>query len=155
MSDRSQPDTCAAAGFTLLELLLVLAVLALIAAVGLPALSSPADGVRLRAAADELAASLRIARVTAIARNREVAVVIDADKRRIEADGLPLRRLDPDIAMKLTIAEPERAAPSRGGFRFFADGSSTGGDVVLRLRDREVRLCVDWLTGRPQQGGAC
>jgi len=155
MTHRLQADDHPIAGFTLLELLLVLSILALLAAIALPALTSPSDGVRLRTTAGEVAAALRLARSTAIARNGEVTVVIDADKRTIETKGLPLTHLGPDIAVNLTVAEPERSAPSRGGFRFFADGSSTGGDIVLRLRNREVRLCVDWLTGTARQGGEC
>jgi len=155
MSARAQADDHAVAGFTLLELLLVLAILALLAAIAVPALRSPSDGMRLRTAAGEIADALRLARAAAIARNGEVAVVIDADKRSIEAKGLPPRHFGSDIAVKLTIAEPERTGPTRGGFRFFADGSSTGGDIVLRLAERDVRLCVDWLTGRVQPGGEC
>jgi general secretion pathway protein H len=60
-----------------------------------------------------------------------------------------------DIVAQLKIAEPERQTPSRGGFRFFADGSSTGGDVLLRLGSREARICVNWLTGEAQDGRAC
>ena len=50
---------------------------------------------------------------------------------------------------------PQRMTPSRGGFRLFADGSSTGGDVLLRLRNTEVKLCVSWLTGEAQNGAEC
>jgi general secretion pathway protein H len=155
MSEPQERDPGSAAGFTLLELLLVLAILALVAAIALPALSSPSDGVRLRTAAGGVAAGLRLARAAAIARNGDIAVVIDADKRTIEAKGFPLRRFGTDIDVELTIAERERSTPSRGGFRFFGDGSSTGGDIALRLRGRELRLCVDWLTGAVRQGSTC
>jgi len=155
MTDREPDDHTTMAGFTLLELLVVLAILTLVAAIVLPALASPSDGLRLRTAAGEIAGHLRLARSAAIARNAEIAVTIDADKRTIEADGVPPQPFGSDIAVKLTVAEPERATPSRGGFRFFQDGSSTGGDIVLRLRDKELRLCVDWLTGRAQEGSQC
>lgn len=155
MTDRLHPHEYAAAGFTLLELLLVLSILALVTAIALPVLSSPSDGLRLRTTAAEFAASLRLARAAAIARNGPVTVVIDVDRRTIEAEGFPKQHFSSDIAVQLTIAEPERAAPSRGGFRFFADGSSTGGDIVLRLRGMELRLCVDWLTGKARQGEGC
>jgi general secretion pathway protein H len=144
-----------AAGVTLLELLIVLALLALIAAMALPALTAPSDGVRLRAAAEEIAAALRLARAAAIARNGEAAVVIDAERRSIHTQGTPAQPFGSDILVALTIAESERQTPERGGFRFFADGSSTGGDIVLRLNGRELRLCVDWLTGKTRQGAEC
>jgi general secretion pathway protein H len=145
----------AATGFTLLELLVVLSILALLAAIAVPALVAPSDGVRLRAAGSEIAATLRLARSVAIARNREVAVAIDAEKRFIESTGSTAQHFAPDIFVELTIAEGERTSPSRGGFRFFPDGSSTGGSILLRLRGRELRLCVDWMTGRAGQGAEC
>jgi type II secretion system protein H len=112
MTHGVQPQAGAAAGFTLLELLVVLAILALAAAIALPTLTSPSDGVRLRSAAGEIAAALRAARAAAIARNGEVAVMIDADRRSLEVEGLPARRFSVDIAARLTVAEPERAAPT-------------------------------------------
>ena len=65
------------------------------------------------------------------------------------------QRIEADIAIRLTIAEPERLTPARGAFRFFPDGSSTGGDVLLALRGREARVCVNWLTGAARQAARC
>jgi general secretion pathway protein H len=145
----------AAAGFTLLELLVGLSILALLAALAVPILTAPSDGVRLRTAAEQIAAALRLARANAIVRNGEVAVVIDAEGRSIRRNDGPVQPFASDVSVQLTIAESERATPTRGGFRFFADGSSTGGDIVLRLPGRELRLCVDWLTGKVGQGAEC
>jgi general secretion pathway protein H len=144
-----------AAGFTLLELLLVLSILALLTAIAVPLLTSPSDGVRLRSAGEQIAAALRLARAGAIARNGEVAIVIETESRTIHQNGSAVQKFASDIFVQLTIAESERATPTRGGFRFFADGSSTGGDILLRLRERELRLCVDWLTGKAGQGAEC
>lgn len=145
----------AAAGFTLLELLVVLSILALLAAIAVPAVTSPSDGVRLRATAEEIAAALRLARARAIAQNGELAVVIDAERRSIHSQGLPVQRFASDIFVKLTVAKSERETSNRGAFRFFADGSSTGGDIRLHLRGRELPLCVDWLTGKTSKQAQC
>jgi general secretion pathway protein H len=146
---------CASAGFTVLELLVVLALLALVGAVALPQLARPSDNVRLQAAARELVGALRVTRSTAIARNTALALVVDVDARAFESPVVARKSLSSDIALKLTVAEPERATPARGGIRFFADGSSTGGDLTLRLRDQEARICVSWLTGKPEAGEKC
>jgi general secretion pathway protein H len=155
MSATCQGHNRAAAGFTLLELLAALAILALLAALAVPALTAPSDGIRLRTAAEQIAAALRLARANAIVRNGEVALVIDAEGRTIGREDGPVQQFASDVSVQLTIAESERATPTRGGFRFFADGSSTGGDIVLRLPGRELRLCVDWLTGKVGQGAEC
>jgi general secretion pathway protein H len=59
------------------------------------------------------------------------------------------------MTAELTFAKPEQTARSAGGFRFFPDGSSSGGDVRLRLRGREAKICVNWLTGEAQLGEHC
>jgi general secretion pathway protein H len=154
-SDRGLADVSdRAAGFTLLELLLVLAILSVIAAISAPLLTAPSDNVRLRSAGEQMVAALSLARAGAIARNGVTVIVIDAERRAIHRGGL-VEPFAPDILVRLTIAESERVSATRGGFRFFPDGSSTGGDIVLSLRGRELRLCVDWLTGKAGRGAEC
>ena len=143
------------AGFTLLEMLVVLTILGLVAAIAAPALTRPSDNVKLAAAAREITGALRLTRSAAIARNNEQVLLIDVDRRIYTASFAAERRFPADIKAKLKVAEPERISASRGGIRFFPDGSSTGGEMVLSLRDRHVKLCVHWLTGQPVLEGEC
>jgi general secretion pathway protein H len=91
----------------------------------------------------------------AIARNAELALTIDVDKRTFASAAIRTQSFGVDVVAELTFAEPERMARSTGGFRFFPDGSSSGGDVRLRLRGSEAKICVDWLTGEAQRGERC
>jgi general secretion pathway protein H len=146
----------ATAGFTLIELLVVLAILALVASIGFPYLTrSPSDRVRLDATARQLAAALRVSRAAAVLRNGEIALLVDAQSHSFESAAVPHRSFDSDIAIALKIAEPERVTPSRGGIRFFPDGSTTGGDVTLTLGGLQAKICVNWLTGETRQGQEC
>jgi general secretion pathway protein H len=144
-----------AAGFTLAEMLVVIAILGLVAAIAVPRLARPSDTLRLQATARDLQGALRVTRATAIARSTDIALIIDVDGRTFESPVVARKTIASDIVAELKVAEPERMTPSRGGFRFFSDGSSTGGEVVLRLRDKEARLCINWLTGDPRQGTSC
>ena len=148
-------EFAARAGFTLLELLIVLTILAVVAVFAVPQLAKPSDRLRLQAAARDLAAALRLTRSTAISRNTEIALVVDVDARAFESPAVSRKSFSSDIDVQLKVAEPERPTRSRGGFRFYADGSSTGGDIVLRLRDNEARICVNWLTGKAEEGRTC
>jgi general secretion pathway protein H len=154
MSGRSEAER-SSAGFTLLEMLVVIAILTLATAVAMPILARPSDGVRLQATARDLINALRLTREMAIARNAEIVLTIDVDKRTFASAAVRVQSFGPDIAAALTFAEPERTARSTGGFRFFPDGSSSGGDVHFRLRGSEAKVCVNWLTGEAQLGEHC
>ena len=155
MTGGSRSECSSAAGFTLLEMLVVIVILALVTAVAMPIWARPSDGVRVQATARDLINALRLTRAMAIARNAEVALTIDVDKRIFASTAIRTQSFGPDITAELTFAEPERTARSTGGFRFFPDGSSTGGDVRLRLRGNEAKICVNWLTGEAQFGERC
>jgi general secretion pathway protein H len=129
----------ATAGFTLLEMLVVVAILALVGVLVVPRLARPPETLRLEAATRDVVGALRLTRAAAITQNIEMTLMIDADKRTIESPAIRRRTLAPDIIVKLIIANPEQVGPSRGGFRFFPDGSSTGGDLT---RTRPVKAAL-------------
>jgi general secretion pathway protein H len=143
------------AGFTLLEMIVVLAILALAVGIAAPVLTRPSDGARLQTAASELKAALRATRAAAIATGSEATLMIDVDRKAFQSPAVPRRRIASDIDAKLTFASALRSGVPEGGFRFFPDGSSTGGDVTLSLRGRQARICVDWLTGQVRQEQTC
>jgi general secretion pathway protein H len=143
------------AGFTLLEMLVVLAILALTATMAVPLLPSGSEALRLETASSELTAALRVTRSAAIMRNTQTTLMVDVDRRTFRSTVVPQRSFAPNIEAKLTYASGVRSAPSDGGFQFFPDGSSTGGDVTLSLRGKQVKLCVDWLTGMVRTGSVC
>ncbi len=66
-------------GFTLVELLVVLAIAGLLLAVTPPLISAAMPGVELKAAARRTAGALRLAREVAIASGRDAAWVIDVE----------------------------------------------------------------------------
>jgi general secretion pathway protein H len=143
------------AGFTLVEMLVVLAILALTVTFAPPLLSGGGDGLRLQTTASELATAFRATRSAAILRNTETSLVIDVDRRAFGSTVVPQRAFAPEIDAKLTFAAAARVGASGGGFQFFPDGSSTGGDVTLSLRGKQAKLCVDWLTGEVRREPAC
>jgi general secretion pathway protein H len=55
--------------------------------------------------------------------------------------------LDDALALGATVAREEQPGPGIAAIRFFADGSSTGGRVVVRRGDAAWRVDVNWLTG--------
>ncbi len=143
-----------AAGYTLVELLVVLTILGLVTAIAMPMFASVLPGAELKSAARNLGADMRFARSRAIAGNREVALSVNLETRRYSISGEARERSLPD---ELTIdvltarseLEGENALrPRRASIRFFPDGSSTGGRVSLSRGGQTYHVGVDWLTGR-------
>src|ERR1700756_5268672 len=75
-----------AKGVTLLELLIVLALLALVAGMVLPTFGNGAPTSELKSAARQLAAGLRIARSEAVTEKRETFLTLDLEGRRFKID---------------------------------------------------------------------
>src|SRR5487761_1320578 len=135
-------------GFSLIELMVVLAVMGLAMAlfVGYKAPWSRALG--LQATAAELASGLRLARSQAIADNHAVAFALDVASHRYRIGGDPPRPLPAKLAIALLTINGQKSGATTGDIRFNPDGSSTGGRLALAEGSRRVAVGVDWLTGR-------
>ena len=72
----------ATSGFSLIEMLAALAMVALATALMMPLAMGPSDALRLDAAAQDLVAALRRTRAAAIAHNAEAALTIDVERRQ-------------------------------------------------------------------------
>lgn len=136
------------AGFSLLELLVVLAMAGLMLALVPPLFGNAIASAETRAAARQITAALKQTRGTAVAGQHEAVLVLDLQARTFQLEGGDRQRSLPDnIGMTLTTAESERIAEQVGGIRFFADGSSTGGRIELRTDTQYFVIDIDWLTG--------
>jgi general secretion pathway protein H len=136
-------------GFTLLELIVVLAIIALVLALVPGLMLRPQPGLDVEVAARAVADGLRQTRSEAMVRNREEVFAVDVEQGLFRAGReRALRQLDRDIELRLYTAEAELLDRDSGRIRFFPDGSSTGGAIDLRLADQERRVSVDWLTGQ-------
>ena len=135
-------------GFSLIELVVVLAVMGFILALVVGYRAPWSSGLNLQATAAELASGLRLARSQAIADNHPVAFALDLAGRRYRVGGDPPRSLPPKLAIGLLTVNGQQRSPTFGDIRFNPDGSSTGGRITLADGGRRVAVGVNWLTGR-------
>jgi general secretion pathway protein H len=135
-------------GFSLIELIVTLAILGLVLVLitGYRAPWSTALG--LRGTAAELASGLRLARSQAIAGNRPVVLDLDLAQHRYRVGDSPPHELPPKLSIRLLTIAGENRGRTNGDIRFNPDGSSTGGRITLAEGGRSVAVGVDWLTGR-------
>jgi general secretion pathway protein H len=125
----------ASAGFTLIEMIVVLAVLALV--LGLVITHGPVRSQRLEldGAARHVTGALRLARSRAIAEERTVVFALDAGGYRLDRDA-------PTTWSGNVSPRGDRLVV------FTPDGGSSGARIVLDDGERAVAIGVDWLTGR-------
>lgn len=136
-------------GFTLLELLVVLLLLALVYAMAVPMFSAGLPGTELKGATRQLAAGLRQARGQAIKRKEEAVLVLDVEKRNFMISGDRRRyNLPMKLDFSLFTAQSELQPGGVGAIRFYPDGSSTGGRITVAAGIRKYDINVDWLTGQ-------
>jgi general secretion pathway protein H len=137
-------------GYSLMELVVVLAILAVAAAVVAPAVGRTADDVRVRAELAGLAAFLRTAREQAVARQQAIEVTLDP-----EARVLLLRRSgregETGVQASLAVSALLRveADPAMPRLTFLPHGMSSGARFLIEAPgSRAYVITVDPLTGR-------
>jgi general secretion pathway protein H len=115
-------------GYTLLELLVVLAIMGLLAVVALPVISGPTERVQATVAARALADRLRAA--------RELAIDTSVTQRFT----LPARLASKGVTFSFH-------GPLRNEIDFFPDGSASGGTILVSSGAAQHRVSVQWPNG--------
>ncbi|MGE5664377.1 MAG: GspH/FimT family pseudopilin [Deltaproteobacteria bacterium] len=147
-------------GFTLLELILVLFLAGLLAALVAPSVSRTLESSRLLGGAAEVRATLSLARTLSASAGRERSVLFDLEKGEYGISGESRRRLLPEgvrfrsLRVGDTLVEPARLPADAGPrVRFFPDGSAEETEVVLTATGGGTRrVVVDPLTGLAEAG---
>jgi len=136
-------------GFTLLETVCVIALVAMLAAVLLPFLPRHTSRARLEAYALEAATLLKADRNTAIRHRAAVSTLVDAPSRAIRS-GVTSQsiRIPDDVHFDALLPETCRQRAALSTISFFSDGMSCGGSIALSRLDRIYEIRVNWLTGR-------
>lgn len=136
-------------GFTLLEMVCVLAIIAMLAAVLLPLVPRQTSRARLQAYALQAAALLKADRDAAIRRGTNVAVLVDAPARAIRSGvRRDLLRIPSDVQFDALLPQTCMQRAVYSTINFFANGMSCGGTIALTRLDAGYEIRVNWLIGR-------
>ena len=121
-----RPDPARQAGFTLLEVIIVIVIIGL--ALGLVLTRGPMRSrtLEMQAAVNQVVQGLRTARSRAIAGNT----------------------LPRSLSIAVTAVSNETIGNRAAAIRFNPDGSATGGRIDITDGQRATQIGVDWLTGR-------
>jgi prepilin-type N-terminal cleavage/methylation domain-containing protein len=149
-------------GFTLLELVVAMSVLAILLAIGTPAWMNYGKNQDARSAARATVSVLRNAQVRAVAEEVTYRVDIDSTARtlqtyRCQPGTVPLactlkvtKRLDGSSVRITSAAFTNSSGASTASAYFYARGTASPGTVVIQRTGRPVRQVVEveGLTGR-------
>lgn len=154
----------ARSGFTLLELVVVLAIVGIAFSFVLPAIGSGLRHWHLQGAAREVATLFKFTRNQSVAKKEPLQVVLyrsrnlywldkgDApglnDPDQADEKGIHLYALPDRIRFGEIIVGGYSVGGERVGILFFPRGTSTGGEVqILDERGKGYRISVDHVTG--------
>jgi len=135
-------------GFALIEILCVLAIIGLLAAIILPSIPRATTRAKLESYAVQIAALLKGDRNAALRRQIQVTTQIDAAARSIRSGVTGRLILSPnDVSLDAMLAS--RCADRNVGrsIDFFPSGMSCGGVLALARPGMGFEVRVNWLTG--------
>jgi len=136
------------AGFTLIEMVGVIAVVAMLAAILLPSIPRGTTRPRLEAYALEAAALLKADRTAALRRRAQITAQVDAPGRAIRSGSTGrILQVPADVGFEATLPLSCNERPARSTISFFATGASCGGTIVLSRLGTGYEVRVNWLTG--------
>ena len=139
-------------GVSLLEMLLVIALLAAVSVLAATALSGGFRGIQLRSTAKDIASQLRYTRTQAIASGQPQRFTLNPEGHAWTAPNGRGGQIPPALRVTFTGAREVQPSADAGAIRFFHDGAATGGRVVLAIDDAAWQVDVAWLTGEVTVG---
>lgn len=129
-------------GFTLLELLMVIALMAMAFGLASFSVGQGLQAARERQVMREMVAALRQARLQAVLGGAPAVLRLDLERRTFQAPGQRQGQWPADMGVQLTSASELGSQVA-----FYPDGSSSGGNLLLMRDGRQWRIDVGWLTG--------
>jgi len=134
-------------GFTLLELILAVAIAALVVGVSAPAMQSLYSSSQYRGAVQDVVGELALTRQQAIRSGESTEISFNPVENRVQRKQ---KIIDlPDELKMEVLAAKELNRGNVGVIRFYPDGGSSGGYIKLtHERGMSSQVSIDWLLGK-------
>jgi len=153
-------------GFSLVEMLLVIALMGILTALIAPGVYNSLSSVRLKTAAKKTVAVVRYARNQAVCRKKPFWLLVNKKKNQLTVSDQPLNHHDrfteeaastsPSLKVyvypegviigKLIVEDKEIDDPE-GAFIFYPNGSCNGGGLLLQAdNSRSYHITIDFIT---------
>lgn len=137
----------ASTGFTLVEIVAAITVVAMVLALGAPQSLRFYESMQFRSAVRETITLLNSARHAAVSDGEARDVVISPNEGLVQF-GQGSARFAEGVALGVNSAR-EVNRDGLGVIRFYPDGGASGGGIDIRRDNgQRVAIAVDWLVGR-------
>jgi general secretion pathway protein H len=135
------------AGFTLLEIIIVMMLASIILGLATIFFANTLPSQRLNATGRDLSAFIRQARYLAQNRGEDLVLIIDLDQRLYGIEGFRVKKIPSDISIK--ALDPLEGDVIRGKYPilFRATGGVEGGSLVLWHKKKVVYIEMDPVVG--------
>jgi len=134
-------------GFTLLEIMIVLLLVALIVGLSAVFFANFLPSVKFSATGREMSAMIRHARSLARMNMVSQTFVIDLDNRTYGIEGLATKQIPPDALIKVIDPFAGDILQGRYSIVFNPAGNMAGGTIILSARKKVLRIDMDPITG--------
>ena len=134
-------------GFSLLEVLVVVALIAIAGLLAAGILGGGMERMQMRSAANDIAASLRFTRAHALQTGQAQRFTIDPSAHTWQAPRGRNGEIHQRFEVQFTGARGMQERAGEGVIVFFDDGASTGGRIRLEVAGARWDVDVAWLTG--------
>ncbi|WP_299203954.1 prepilin-type N-terminal cleavage/methylation domain-containing protein [uncultured Amphritea sp.] len=141
-----QPHSQQQTGFTLLELLVVMAIAGMLLALVVPRFGSAFSGAQFQKQVHDLTTTLNQARNTASATGQLVRLELSTtDRSLVNATGEILFSWPEDS--ELMFVNSDHQPLETGYLLFIPDAGSNGAILQLTRQDKKTEFSINWLTG--------
>ncbi len=135
-------------GFTLLELIIVMAIVALGYGAVAVNMSAGNDSTALKAAARDLTSGLRYVRSQAMISHTQTTLDFNLNRNSYSLTGQNKRYEIPETIDVTIKTAKDELHDGIAHLRFFPDGSSIGGRITLEKNQLSQEININWLTGQ-------
>lgn len=138
-------------GFTLVELLVVLAIATLLVGLAPVAYNKARDSAQYRTTLRTMMADIRQARQLAITQYQHSVFQLDLPNRQAGILGRPMQSWPENLQVRATVGR-NQIQQGTASIVFLPGGGATGGSIeIIRSNGSGTRLRVDWFSGQVTQ----